>query len=60
MTKAGLEACAKRTPEISLLEKFNAEGAKVPADLEEALRANKNAWANFKRFTPSYRKRYLI
>ena len=60
MTKWGLEAFAKRTSEISLLEKFNAEDVRIPKDLENALRANSKAWSNFERFTPSYRKRYLI
>jgi uncharacterized protein YdeI (YjbR/CyaY-like superfamily) len=60
MTKSGLHAFAKRTAEISLLEKFNAEGVKIPSDLREALRRNKKAWSNFNHFAPSYRKRYLI
>jgi uncharacterized protein YdeI (YjbR/CyaY-like superfamily) len=60
MTKWGLGAFAKRTDEISLLERFNAEGVRIPKDLEDALRKNKRAWANFGRFTPSYRKGYLI
>jgi uncharacterized protein YdeI (YjbR/CyaY-like superfamily) len=60
MTKWGLDAFAKRTGEVSLLERFNAEGIKIPKDLTDALKKNKLAWANFKRFGPSHRKRYLI
>ena len=60
MVKPGLEAFAKRTGEISLLEKFNAEGVKTPKDLEDALKGNRTAWTNYERFAPSYRKRYLI
>lgn len=60
MTKWGLEAFAKRTSEISALERINAEGVKIPADLEEALRANAKAWNNYEKFAPSHRKRYAI
>jgi uncharacterized protein YdeI (YjbR/CyaY-like superfamily) len=60
MTKWGLEAYEKRTGEISMLEKINAEGAVVPFDLEAALRKRPMAWANFERMPPSHRKRYLV
>ena len=60
MTKWGLEAFAKRTPELSALERINREGVKVPADLKEALRANAKAWSNYEKFAPSHRKRYVI
>jgi len=61
MTKWGLEAFTKRTSDVSLLEKFNAEKrAKAPKDLEDALRANKRAWNNFQGFAPSYRQRYVM
>jgi uncharacterized protein YdeI (YjbR/CyaY-like superfamily) len=60
MTKQGLEAFTKRTGEISMLEKANREGISVPKDLEDALRKNRKAWANFERFGPSHKKRYLI
>jgi uncharacterized protein YdeI (YjbR/CyaY-like superfamily) len=60
MTKWGLEAFAKRTPEISTLERINAEGMEVSADLEEALRANAKAWSNYEKFAPSHRKKYFI
>jgi len=60
MTKRGLEAFAKRTGEISLLEKFNQEEVAIPEDLQDALRRNKEAQANFEHFAPSHRKRYLI
>jgi uncharacterized protein YdeI (YjbR/CyaY-like superfamily) len=60
MTRWGLVAFEKRTSEISLLEKFNIEGVRIPQDFEDSLRKNQKAWKNFERFTPSYRKRYLI
>jgi uncharacterized protein YdeI (YjbR/CyaY-like superfamily) len=60
MTKGGLAAFQKRTPEISLLERINAEGIRIPRDFRDALRKNKVAWRNFDRFSPCYRKRYLI
>ena len=60
MTKWGLEAFAKRTGEISQMEKINAEGVKVPTDLIEALNKNKRARKNFHAFSPSHKKRYLI
>jgi len=62
MKSAGLEAFAKRTDEVSLLERFNgnAKEVKVPPDLVKALRRNKTAWANFEHFAPSHRKRYLM
>ena len=60
MTRWGLEAFAKRTGEISQMEKINAQGIKIPNDLTEALKKNKTAWNNFRKFTPSYKKRYLI
>jgi len=63
MTRWGVESFAKRTGRVSLLEKFNARGARgaeVPEDFEEALRGNAQAWANFQRMAPSHRKRYLL
>ena len=60
MTKWGLEAFTKRTGKISQMEKINAEGAKVPSDLTEALKKNKTAWNNFQTFAPGHKKRYLI
>ena len=63
MTRWGLEAFEKRTGRVSLLERFNAQGARgaeVPKDFAEALRANALAWANFQRMAPSHRKRYLL
>jgi uncharacterized protein YdeI (YjbR/CyaY-like superfamily) len=60
MTRWGLAAFEKRTSEVSMLEKVNAEGAKVPRDFEEALRRNRKAWENFVRMAPSRRKRYLV
>jgi uncharacterized protein YdeI (YjbR/CyaY-like superfamily) len=60
MTRWGLAAFEKRTPEISLLEKISAEGIRIPHDFEDYLRKNKKAWENFERFSPSYRKKYLI
>ena len=60
MTEWGLDAYAKRTQEVSDLEKVNAEGGKVPEDLEAALRKNKMARSNFQRMAPSQRKRYLV
>ena len=60
MTKWGLDAYARRTGEISLLEQFNAKTMRVPRDLNEALRKNELAWSNFQRFGPSHRKRYLM
>jgi len=60
MTKWGLEAYAKRTSKISLLEQVNAKGAKVPEDLTRALKKNPAAWRNFRRMAPSNIKRYLI
>ena len=60
MTKWGLDAFGKRTSEISQLEKVNTEGSVVPQDLTEALRRNKKASANFEKFAPGYRKKYLV
>jgi len=60
MTRWGFAAFEKRTSEISLLEKFNAEGVRIPKDFKDRLKKNKNAWENFERFGPSHRKRYLI
>jgi len=63
MTKWGLEAFEKRTGRRSLLETFNAQGARgaeVPEDFARALQANAQAWANFQRMAPSHRKRYLL
>jgi len=61
MTEWGLDAFVKRTPEISLSEKLNAEGVRIPQDdFEEALIANRKAWANFNKFTPNYRKKYFV
>ena len=60
MTRWGLAAFEKRTSEVSMAEKVNAEGAKVPRDFEDALKKNKRAWENFQRMAPSHRKRYLI
>ena len=60
MTRWGLAAFEKRTSEISLEEKFKIEGVRIPQDFEDYLRNNKKAWKNFERFTPSYRRRYLI
>ena len=60
MTRWGLDAFAKRTDEVSVLERINAEGVKIPLDLKNALRKNRKAWTNFERMAPSHRKRYLI
>ena len=60
MTQWGLAAFVKRMSEISFLEKLNAEEVKIPMDLEASLRENKEAWENFEKFAPSYRKRYLV
>ena len=60
MTRWGLEAFAKRTGEISQMEKVNAEGATFPRDLTDALKKNKMAWNNFQTFAPSHKKRYVI
>ena len=60
MSEKGLEAFARRTGEKSLLEKFNRADMEIPKDFEDALRKNKRAQANFQRFGPSYRKRYLL
>ena len=63
MTKWGKEVFDRRTGVVSLLERFNAQnprGAEVPRDLEEALRANPQAWANFSKMAPSHRRRYLL
>lgn len=60
MTKWGLGAFVSRTDKISMLEKVNAEGAKVPEDFASALRKNSVAWSNFERMAPSHRKRYLV
>ena len=63
MTELGLAAFARRTSRASLLEKFNAQGARAaeaPKDFVDALRANAQALANFQRMAPSHRKRYLL
>jgi uncharacterized protein YdeI (YjbR/CyaY-like superfamily) len=60
MTRWGLEAFAKRTSEVSVLEKVNARGAVVPKDFEAALRRDRKAWANFQAMAPSHRKRYIV
>jgi uncharacterized protein YdeI (YjbR/CyaY-like superfamily) len=60
MTELGLQAFAKRTGEMSLLEKFDQKDITIPKDLNDALRKNRKAWANFERFAPSHMKRYLI
>ena len=60
MTKWGLDAFTKRTGEVSVLERINAEGVKIPQDLNDALKKNGKARINFERMAPSHRKRYLI
>src|SRR4029077_15620526 len=60
MTQWGFDAFKKRTGRVSLLEKFKTETTEIPGDLFEALKENRGAWANFQRFTPGYRKRYLM
>jgi len=60
MSEKGLEAFARRTGEKSLLEKFDQADLAIPKDFEAALGKNKRAQANFQRFGPSYRKRYLL
>ena len=60
MTKWGLQAYTRRNKEISLLERFNIEGVKIPKDLRDALKANRKAWNNFQKFTAIYRKKYMI
>jgi len=60
MTRWGLAAFAKRTQEVSPSERIDVDDLATPSDFEDALRANKTAWDNFERFTPGYRKRYLM
>lgn len=57
MTPWGLAAFEKRASQISLLEKFNAEGVRIPQD---SLRRSNKARENFERFSRSYRKKYLV
>lgn len=60
MTDWGLRAFEMRTSEISMLEKFKIDPAPVPQDLLLALEKNEKAWANFRQFTPSYKRKYTM
>lgn len=60
MTAWGLKAFEMRTSKISMLEKFKIDPAPVPQDLLLALEKNQEAWANFRQFTPSYKKQYTM
>jgi uncharacterized protein YdeI (YjbR/CyaY-like superfamily) len=60
MTRWGLDAYAKRTGKISLLEQLHGRPLRIPKDLTDALEKNKLARENFRHFGPSHRKRYLM
>jgi uncharacterized protein YdeI (YjbR/CyaY-like superfamily) len=60
MTKWGLDSFAKRTGEVSLLERLSTKELRIPKDLAMALKKNRLAWENFSSFATSYRKRYVM
>ncbi len=60
MTKWGLEAFSRRTPDVSLLEQYNAGRVEVSPEFEEVLKKNKKAWVLYQKMTPSHRKRYAV
>lgn len=60
MTRSGIEAFEKRTGEVSLAEKFKVHEPPMPDDFIIALSRNRKASGNFRKFTPSYKRRYLI
>ena len=60
MTLWGLEAYETKTEKKSMAERLNKVELRVPNDLAVALREDSNSSANFKRLSPSRRKRYLM
>jgi len=60
MAEWGMHAYEKRTGEPSLLDQFNAGRAPPIEEFEAALRKNRKAWSNYRRMSPSQRKRYLL
>ncbi len=60
MTRAGLEAFEKRTSKVSMAERFKVREPPMPDDFITALAENKKASENFRKFAPSYKRRYLM
>jgi len=60
MTEHGLKPFRQRTGEPSFAERFKAEDRPYPPGFLSAIKKNKRAWENFQRFTPGYKKRYLM
>ena len=60
MTAAGLSAFEQRVNyDEEVLERIRAEEIDLAKETETALRANPQAWENFERLTPGYRKQYV-
>lgn len=60
MTEYGLAPFRARSSEISLAEKFKVKEPPFPVEFLNALRTNRQAWGNFQKFAPSYKRRYLM
>ncbi len=60
MTEHGLKPFRERTGEPSFAERFRTEEQPFPPAFRSAIRNNRQAWENFQRLAPGYRKRYLM
>ena len=60
MTEAGLAAFNQRVSyDEELLKAINAKEIPLTPEIENGLKANKQAWNNFNNLAPSYRKQYV-
>jgi uncharacterized protein YdeI (YjbR/CyaY-like superfamily) len=60
MTEFALTRFQERSDRVSLAEKFKVDEPSSPAEFLEALKKNRQAWDNFQKFAPSYRRSYLL
>lgn len=61
MHDAGLNSFNQRVEYTDeFLDLRNQPEATLPEDIEDALKANKKAWQNFKALAPGYKKQYIL
>jgi uncharacterized protein YdeI (YjbR/CyaY-like superfamily) len=49
-----------RSGETPFAEKFKAKEPPLPPEFLSAIKKNRRAWENFQKFTPGYRRRYVM
>lgn len=60
MTERGMALFRDRSGETPFAEKFRAKEPPFPPEFMSAIKKNRRAWQNFQKFTPGYRRRYVM